>query len=842
MDYNKNTHSISDLLTPFKKINQKKSFLVNKVELRNKKPAKSPQMNNLENSSKLFSLSTLIHNVSSYKKEKGEDLNIDVESIKPRNLQNLNKSAKASYDSKIIYSNDKFKNLLRSKKNNFTINLYKENNVLSAANIMKSIENDSIDNFNSTTPIKNESKDFYTLFPIEKLSRFETKFIILMTKIKNSKYMKEEYLKWIDDFKTSPFYEFSLNNKNIKNKESINLMIKSSTNLIVLSIIAGFWVENNYDTVNNNEMLIKFLSELTINNHQLYLLLCLYIILEGKFMLWSQVNGKIIRLLEQIKTYLNQILSDFNNKELAIKEIKNANARVVRSIHKILNFENLFCPDISNYLCDINTIDISKLYELFEKMQKKDFYINNYNKTMSKTINNYYSSYQIDNNGSALETKINDSNTIKKRKIYIKKINNYNSKKVQNKNRIINIIINNNNNGDISENNITKNNTVFDSDTNDSKQYITVNLRKYGVENNFNDNKVNKYKESIKNLNKNKSYLNDLTSHIRNNLSNDTFTNTNKNNNSPKNKSSVYQINNYNNKYHNLLKNKFLSKFNLTNNNIESLHIPIKTDIHSLSNTINNNYEPLTQNNLYENNDNIIYIQKKAFKPIYPYLPKNISGKKFTLVLDLDETLVQSRMNVKKTNKDKKVILRPGLFEFLNKVSPMFELIIWTVATKDYADYIIDIIEERKKYFSYILYREYATNKNGHFLKDLTKLGRDLSKVIIVDDKTINFSLQKENGILIKPFLGTSWECRNDTVLYDLFKILTKIILIKSQDAREGIQKYKYEIQQKISKNNDKNNSNDNDSENKYQKEMLKTEINEKEEFGNKKNQKKYYN
>ena len=60
MDYNKNTHSISDLLTPFKKINQKKSFLVNKVELRNKKPAKSPQMNNLENSSKLFSLSTSI--------------------------------------------------------------------------------------------------------------------------------------------------------------------------------------------------------------------------------------------------------------------------------------------------------------------------------------------------------------------------------------------------------------------------------------------------------------------------------------------------------------------------------------------------------------------------------------------------------------------------------------------------------------------------------------------------------------------------------------------------------------------------------------------------------------
>ena len=857
MDYNQE-HSISNHITPFKKVNQKKNTLVKNKSSKNKEFIETPQSNTLENSYQRYSLSTLIHNVSNYKKEVGEELNIDVDSIKPRNLKNINKTTRSSFSSKVSYNNDIFQNSLKQvKRNKFTINLHKEIDRPSISNLVNKIyssENNIPDNYTTNTIIKDEPMNFYSLFPIEKLSKFETKFIILMTKIKNCKYMKEEYIRWIDDFQTSPFYEFSLNNGNIKPNDSISLMIKSSINLILLSIITGFWVANNNDNINNKEMLNKFSSELIINNHQLYLLLCLYIILEGKFMLWSQVNGRVVRLLEQIKIYLNKVISDFNDKELVIKEIKNANSRVVRSIHKILNFENLFCPDISNYLRDINFIDILQLYELFNKLQKYDIYINNFNNTMNRTITNYYTlPYQFENNNNIFfANNNNDKNMQNSNKIYFKKFANHNNNKIRNKNRIINIIINNNNNDDI--NDINKINSANNTEIFDESKYISVNLRKSGNENNYNTTNISKHKDNVKHINKNSARFNDVLTHMRNNdnLKNNYFND--KNNNTYKNKINSYRTIDSNNKYYQTSKNIFLSKFRLADKD-ESSPTPVNIDTNNNSNIIN--YEQVTpvypRTNIYENNNNNknnnnksnntnnnvnknSYMHEKLIKPACPYLNKDTGGKRFTLVLDLDETLVQFCIDSQKFNKEKKVILRPGLFEFLNKVYPLFELVVWTVATKEYADPIIDIIEEKKKYFSYRLYREYATDKKVCFVKDLTKLGRNLSKVIIVDDKAVSFSLQKENGILIKPFIGSSWELKYDVILYDLFKVLTKIILIKSTDVREGIQKYKYEIQQKISKINCKINLYDDNNENNLN--INETEKKGKEDPGNKKYQK----
>ena len=38
---------------------------------------------------------------------------------------------------------------------------------------------------------------------------------------------------------------------------------------------------------------------------------------------------------------------------------------------------------------------------------------------------------------------------------------------------------------------------------------------------------------------------------------------------------------------------------------------------------------------------------------------------------------------------------------------------------------------------------------NGVFIKDLSKLGRDLTKILIIDNNKDNFSLQPENGLHI---------------------------------------------------------------------------------------------
>jgi len=121
----------------------------------------------------------------------------------------------------------------------------------------------------------------------------------------------------------------------------------------------------------------------------------------------------------------------------------------------------------------------------------------------------------------------------------------------------------------------------------------------------------------------------------------------------------------------------------------------------------------------------------------------------------------------------------------------IFEIIIFTAATKDYADPILDIIENKKKYFDMRLYRQHTILMNNVLVKDLSKLGRDLSKTIIIDNMPQNFKLQKENGIFIQSYDG---ENKNDSKLVCLCNILKYVTRNFNCDVREELRKVKKEI------------------------------------------------
>ena len=186
----------------------------------------------------------------------------------------------------------------------------------------------------------------------------------------------------------------------------------------------------------------------------------------------------------------------------------------------------------------------------------------------------------------------------------------------------------------------------------------------------------------------------------------------------------------------------------------------------------------------------------------YPYL-KNKCLKKFTLVLDLDETLIHYSKEIQIGNnilKKGTVQYRPGLFEFFESVSQFFELIVFTVGIAEYANPIIDSMETNGKIFSSRLYRDHAIIHQNDYVKDISRIGRDLSRIIIVDDKPFNFCLQKENGIAIKPYYGKKEES-NDLSLINLIPILLKITREYSGDVRIGIKKNKVDIVSKVSSN-----------------------------------------
>ena len=191
---------------------------------------------------------------------------------------------------------------------------------------------------------------------------------------------------------------------------------------------------------------------------------------------------------------------------------------------------------------------------------------------------------------------------------------------------------------------------------------------------------------------------------------------------------------------------------------------------------------------LYYTNFKILLEKNKVKPPFLP--PLNTKKYTYTLVMDLDETLVHY---IEEENRAY-VQVRPYADYFLSEMGKYFEIVIFTAAAEDYADIVLNELDKNNA-INYKLYRKHTEQINGVFIKDLSKLGRDIEKVIIVDNNKDNFSLQPENGLHICSFLGD----QNDDELYSLSEDLMKIVDSKKKDIRpiikeiDAIMKKRYE-------------------------------------------------
>ena len=255
-------------------------------------------------------------------------------------------------------------------------------------------------------------------------------------------------------------------------------------------------------------------------------------------------------------------------------------------------------------------------------------------------------------------------------------------------------------------------------------------------------------------------------------------------------KSCETSINTLNEYFKKKINQNFYKKFENSNIKIQNLKIMhSKTLSNNLYNYNNNYLNPITNINILKNNFKINSKEK------IPFLKNKKDKKKiFTLVLDLDETLISFHRD---ENGIGIIKPRPYLFQFLKEMSKIYELIIFTAATKEYADPILDLIDKNKIFFDKRLYRQHTIIKDNFVVKDLSKLGRDLSKIIILDNLPQNYELQKENGIFIRNFYGDD----NDDALKELIPILTNITKNPNNDIREELKKMKEEIFTKITTN-----------------------------------------
>ena len=135
---------------------------------------------------------------------------------------------------------------------------------------------------------------------------------------------------------------------------------------------------------------------------------------------------------------------------------------------------------------------------------------------------------------------------------------------------------------------------------------------------------------------------------------------------------------------------------------------------------------------------------------------------------------------------DEEVIffIRPGLNSFLSTLALHYELVLYTAATREYADYFLRLIDHKNLFGENVLTREHCTFENDYAIKDLRLLGRDLEKTIIIDNLKQNFDkTTPDNGIHISNFEG----CFDDTELPKLEKFLTELALNDVDDVRDVI-------------------------------------------------------
>jgi len=180
---------------------------------------------------------------------------------------------------------------------------------------------------------------------------------------------------------------------------------------------------------------------------------------------------------------------------------------------------------------------------------------------------------------------------------------------------------------------------------------------------------------------------------------------------------------------------------------------------------------------------------------------------KLTVVLDMDETLIHSifrtgcnnfrqdeqRQEIEAGKHDFSVDLgddemafvhkRPGVEKFLKELSEHFETVVFTAALPVYAKPVVETIDQGG-FVKHSLFRDATvTYKGQSFVKDLSILGRDLSRVVLIDNNPLAMLASPDNAM---PIL--SWyDDANDKELEKALTILHQMKDLK--DIRPFLKK-----------------------------------------------------
>jgi len=163
------------------------------------------------------------------------------------------------------------------------------------------------------------------------------------------------------------------------------------------------------------------------------------------------------------------------------------------------------------------------------------------------------------------------------------------------------------------------------------------------------------------------------------------------------------------------------------------------------------------------------------------------------LVLDLDETLVHSNFKavlgadlvvpVKLQNvvHPVHVMARPGMRSFLRTLAKQYELVVFTASVDYYANPLLDRLDPDGTLITHRLFRESCVLWQGSYIKDMSLLGRDERRSIIVDNSPASYLLHPQNALPCSSF----FEDKTDRELPRLARFLRHLAERDVPDVRQ---------------------------------------------------------
>lgn len=171
------------------------------------------------------------------------------------------------------------------------------------------------------------------------------------------------------------------------------------------------------------------------------------------------------------------------------------------------------------------------------------------------------------------------------------------------------------------------------------------------------------------------------------------------------------------------------------------------------------------------------YFNEPVFEELLPDPLPAPYGRPFTLVVGLDDVLIHSEWS---RNHGWRTAKRPGLDYFLGYLAQYYEVVVFSSNYMVHSEKIVPKLDPYRASISHALYREGTVYRDGKIIKDLSRLNRDLGKVIIIDCNPDAFSMQPDNAIPLKPWEGNA----NDKELVKLIPFLEWLATQPIKDVR----------------------------------------------------------